>query len=273
MQRGDKFNKKDKISNKQKRINVDNFVDTNFDAIWDKMDIGTANARYPFLTEQATNADGSPAFMSVAEARAYNDAIDKGLSQGKKIKNLNSRNKKWKKIDKEDARKKFKEYMKAEGEASNVYGARVLSLADLMAATASFELQTDVLRKEGYGAEAFVNDLDMQFGTRDIAWSSNVTNLPTNKKNTFYDLITQFTKSLDIGSIDIPQALLKPKAKLSDTEKVKLKERRDELKEYFISKLTKVYGKDALGDEALTTRQIKGIANDLVDYSMLFILR
>jgi len=257
MQRGDKFNtdpKKDKISNKQKRINVENFVDSTFDAMWDRMDIGTANAKYPFLTERATNTDGSPAFMSVAEARAHNDAIDKGLSQGKKIKNIYSRNRKWKKIDKEDARKKFKEYMKAEGEASNVYGARVLSYADWLASTASFELQTDVLRKEGYEGEAFVNDLDMQFGTRNIAWSKGVNNLTDAKKEIFYDRLTQFTTVLDVGKVDIPKGL----------DKEGEKEVRNEMKEYFKSKLTKVYG------DALTKKEINAIANDLYNYAKLF---
>ena len=245
MQRGDKFNtdpKKDKVSNKQKRINVDNFIDSTFDVMWDRMDIGTLNARYPFLTARATNADGSPAFMSTKEVDAHNDAIDKGLSQGKKIANREAPNKKWEKIPQDEAKIKFKEYMKAEGEAANVYGARVLSYADLMASIASFELQTDVLKKNGYNQEAFINDLDMQFGTRDIAWSG-VDKLSPNKKKTFYDRIGEL-----VGNI----------------ARIGVWGDRDNMKEYFIAQITKVYG------DIFKNTEIRSIALDLVEHARKF---
>ena len=60
------------------------------------------------------------------------------------------------------------------------------------------------------------------------------------------------------------------KSKLSDRQKAQWKARRSQLKKYFVSKLTKVYGEEALGDDALTKRQIGQIANDMINHAKLF---
>jgi hypothetical protein len=173
MDRASNWNNSTKVGNKDKRANYDSFVDANFQSIYNLMTVDQVSARFPFLIETALDENGKEIPMSVDEVKAYNDAIDRGESQAKKIKNIYANNKlRIKKPYSAEVKKEGTEYLKANDRPTNVRNARKVSLAEVIADQMLKDELPDVLRAEGLENEAAIQEVETQIGRRKYSISS-----------------------------------------------------------------------------------------------------
>jgi|TARA_Y100000289_G_scaffold66143_1_gene81667 hypothetical protein len=175
MQRGENFDNDIKLTNQQKRANYSKFLSQNYDLIYD-LDIDILTKKYPFLVEN------TGVRMNAEQIRAYNDAIDKGIRTGRKIKDIKSGPFIFEKIDKVKGKIEYLKYFEGDNVAANVRGARQLSLADEFAQQVSFDLQSDVLIDNRLKTEDFVQKLAKSTGR--VAFSF-VRGLPDAKQRQF----------------------------------------------------------------------------------------
>ena len=173
MDRASNWNNTAKVGNKDKRANYDSFVDANFQSIYNLMTVDQVSARFPFLLETALDENGNEKSMSVEEVNAYNDAIDRGESQAKKIKNIYANNKlRIKKPYSAEVKKQGTEYLKANDRPTNVRNARKVSLAEIVADQMLKDELPEVLRAEGLENEAAIQEVETQIGRRKYSISS-----------------------------------------------------------------------------------------------------
>ena len=175
MQRGENFDNDVKLTNQQKRANYSQFLSQNYDLVYD-LDIDILTKKYPFLVEN------TGVRMNAEQIRAYNDAIDKGIRTGRKIKDIKSGPFIFEKIDKAKGKIEYLKYFEGDNVAANVRGARQLSLADEFAQQVSFDLQSDVLIDNRLKTEDFVQKLAKSTGR--VAFSF-VRGLPDTKQKQF----------------------------------------------------------------------------------------
>ena len=173
MDRASNWNNTNKVGNKDKRANYDSFVDANFQSIYNLMTVDQVSARFPFLIETALDENGKEISMSVDEVKAYNDAIDRGESQAKKIKNIYANNKlRVKKPYSAEVKKEGTEYLKANDRPTNVRNARKVSLAEVIADQMLKDELPNVLRAEGLENEAAIQEVETQIGRRKYSIST-----------------------------------------------------------------------------------------------------
>ena len=176
MQRGENFDNDVKITNQQKRANYSKFLSQNYDLIYD-LDIDILTKKFDGILVENTGVR-----MNAEQIRAYNDAIDKGIRTGRKIKDIKSGPFIFEKIDKAKGKIKYLKYFEGDNVAANVRGARQLSLADEFAQQVSFDLQSDVLIDNRLKTEDFVQKLAKSTGR--VAFSF-VRGLPDTKQKQF----------------------------------------------------------------------------------------
>ena len=153
-----------KVSNADKRLNIENFINNNVDYLIKNVtqNIDIANIKYDFLTEKVLNKEGNGIRMSAAEARAYNDNVEKGNIAGKKIKDIYSGPFKRKaKTITTELRNEFKNYFLGDMK-TNKRNARIDSLADVLSEQTGFDLTGEVLREEGLLVENKIQEIEQQ---------------------------------------------------------------------------------------------------------------
>jgi len=153
-----------KVSNADKRLNIENFINNNVDYLIKNVtqNIDIANIKYDFLTEKVLNKEGNGIRMSAGEARAYNDNVEKGNIAGKKIKDIYSGPFKRKaKTITTELRNEFKNYFLGDMK-TNKRNARIDSLADVLSEQTGFDLTGEVLREEGLLVENKIQEIEQQ---------------------------------------------------------------------------------------------------------------
>ena len=191
MQRGENFNNDVELTNADKKGNYSQFLSQNFNLIYD-LPIDVLNKKYPFLTES------TGVRMNAEQIRGHNDAIDKGLSVGKKITDIKSGPFIFEKVkDKIKAKIDYLNYFEGTGVKPNTKGARQLSLADTMGQESAYDIQGDALREAGFKTEAFIQELNKNVGR--VAFSS-VRGLDFGKQSQFYASLPGVASMLDPSS-------------------------------------------------------------------------